>query len=729
MKATNNQLLLAGALCLQAITVLPCQGASTRPLRDNDGDNAAPHDTITHNPMTETSVKLGEVVVTGITGSDKIKNTPSPVSVVTPRQLEARASSNIIDAIAHEPGVSQITTGSGISKPVIRGLGYNRVVVVNDGIRQEGQQWGDEHGIEIDGASVHSAEILKGAASLKYGSDAMAGVIVFNPAPAPMEGEMHASAMAGFQSNNALADYSVNFSGHKRHFVWDTRYSGKAAHCYRNSRDGYVPGSAYREQAFAQKLGIDFGNVRSRLTLGYYHSTPGIVEGERDELTGMLMRPKGCSPESYSIAVPYQQIHHYRAVWDNTLAIGNGNLKATVAYQHNRRQEFEEEDAPNECQLDFMLHTVNYDAHYDADIAGNWKVSAGVNGMYQRSLNKGSEFLVPAYHLFDCGIFATAAKRLGKANLTGGVRADRRAMSGDALSCDGTERFAAFKRTFSGVSASIGVAADVLPDVNVKLNLSRGFRAPNISELASNGVHEGTQRYELGNTALRPEGSWQADLGASYSSGIVSAELALFANRIDNYIFSERQVADDGTPATIDGVAAYRFASGKARQLGVEARLDVHPLPRLHIGSSFSYVSSVQMGQPRATRYFPFTPAPRLLADVRYEIACGQRYIDNCYVKLEADCNLRQNHFYAANGTETATPSYTLLNLYAGTDVKRHGRRLFSIYLSCENLADRAYQNHLSRLKYLDRNNATGRMGVCNMGRNFTAKIVVPVDF
>ncbi len=729
MKATNKHLLLAGTLCLQAGTVLPCLGATTWHMHGDNGYKAAQHDTITHNPMTETSVKLGEVVVTGITGSDKVKNTPSPVSVVTPRQLEARASTNIIDAIAREPGVSQITTGSGISKPVIRGLGYNRVVVVNDGIRQEGQQWGDEHGIEIDGASVHSAEILKGAASLKYGSDAMAGVIVFNPAPAPLEGEMHACATAGFQSNNALADYSVDFSGHKRHFVWDTRYSGKASHCYRNSLDGYVPGSAYREQAFTQKIGVDFGNVHSRLTLGYYHTTPGIVEGERDELTGVLMRPEGYSPESYYIPVPYQHIHHYRAVWDNTLGIGDGSLKATVAYQHNRRQEFEEEDAPKVCQLDFMLHTINYDAHYDAHLAGNWKVSAGVNGMYQRSLNKGSEFLVPAYRLFDCGLFATAAKALGKVNITGGVRADRRAMSGDALNCDGTDRFAAFKRTFSGVSASIGVAADVLPDVNVKFNLSRGFRAPNISELASNGVHEGTQRHELGNTALRPEGSWQADLGASYSSDIVSAELALFANRIDNYIFSERQMAADGSPATIDGVAAYRFASGKARQLGGEARLDVHPLPHLHIGSSFSYVSSVQLGQPRATRYLPFTPAPRLMADMRYEIACGLRHIDNCYVKLEADCNLRQNHYYAANGTETATPSYTLINLYAGTDVKRHGRRMFSVYLSCENLTDRAYQNHLSRLKYLDRNNVTGRMGVCNMGRNFTAKIVVPVTF
>ena len=106
---------------------------------------------------------------------------------------------------------------------------------------------------------------------------------------------------------------------------------------------------------------------------------------------------------------------------------------------------------------------------------------------------------------------------------------------------------------------------------------------------------------------------------------------------------------------------------------------------------------------------------------------CDGRTFDHMYVKLAVDCNLRQNHYYAAGGTETSTPSYTLLNLYAGTDIKSHGRRIASVYASCENITNRAYQNHLSRLKYLDVNKATGRMGVFNMGRNFTVKVVVPI--
>ena len=126
-------------------------------------------------------LQLNEIVVTGLAGDSKMKEMPAPVSVIRPADLSARAGGNIINAIATEPGLSEITTGGGISKPVIRGMGYNRVVVVSDGIRQEGQQWGDEHGIEIDGAGVHSVEILKGPASLMYGSDALAGILIFHP--------------------------------------------------------------------------------------------------------------------------------------------------------------------------------------------------------------------------------------------------------------------------------------------------------------------------------------------------------------------------------------------------------------------------------------------------------------------------------------------------------------------------------------------------------------------
>lgn len=235
-------------------------------------------------------------------------------------------------------------------------------------------------------------------------------------------------------------------------------------------------------------------------------------------------------------------------------------------------------------------------------------------------------------------------------------------------------------------------------------------------------------RYEMGNKDLKPEHSWQLDFGLDYSSSIASAQLALFANRISNYIFIQKLSDEKGCEIMIDDTPAYQFAASSARLLGGEARVDIHPLPRLHIGNSFSYVNAVLLHQPAASKYLPLTPAPRWCGDVKYEFICGGSTFDNLFLKFAVDCNLRQNHFYAANNTETATPSFTLLHLYAGADIKSHGKRRLSIYLSAENLTNRAYQSHLSRLKYLDKNVVTGRTGVYNMGRNFSVKVVVPID-
>ena len=202
-------------------------------------------------------LKLNAIIVTGLTGEVHLNEVPAPISVIHPAELKARASTNIIGAIAREPGVSQITTGAAISKPVIRGLGYNRIVVVNDGIRQEGQQWGDEHGIEIDGSGVHSVEILKGPASLMYGSDAMAGVLIFHPVPIAALGKVQGSLSTEYQSNNGLIDYSLNASCKHQGFVWDARFSDKYAHAYRNKANGWVPNSGFRERAASGMLGLN----------------------------------------------------------------------------------------------------------------------------------------------------------------------------------------------------------------------------------------------------------------------------------------------------------------------------------------------------------------------------------------------------------------------------------------------------------------------------------------
>jgi iron complex outermembrane recepter protein len=705
--------------------------------------------------LDESVTEINEVTVTGQSIATQMSRTPSPISVITTAQLQQHSSTNIIDALSTQPGVSQITTGGGISKPVIRGLGYNRVVVVDDGVRQEGQQWGDEHGIEIDENDVSRVEILKGPASLMYGSDAMAGVINFFSAPTLPEGQMKLNAMANYQTNNGLMAYSLDYAGHKKSFIWDLRYSQKQAHAYQNSVDGYVYNSGFRENAALALLGITTYWGYSHLTLSTYHLTPGIVEGNRDSLTGQFVKPialgSGNEGEalatnadfmSYNHQLPYQQVNHYKAVWDNTIMIGEGSLKATVGYQQNRRQEFADVLNPNQYGLYFQLHTVTYNFNYQLPELNGYNFSVGVNGMYQNSLNKGTEYLVPEYKLFDAGAFIVGKKTFGRLDVSGGLRFDNRAETGAALYLNtagvkttandpvARERFSPFSSNFNGISGSLGASMQLDDNWVTKLNLSHGFRAPNIDELSSNGVHDGTVRYEIGDPELKSESSLQLDYELDYNTKHVSARLNLFANAISNYIFSHKLNSVTGGDSIRSGYETYKFDAGKVQMIGGEASIDIHPHPLdwLHFENSISYVYSQLLHQPDSTRYLPFTPAPKWVSEVKVEIRNAGKLFKNSYLSFGIEHEFKQDRIYSAYNTETVTDAYTLINAGIGTEVVWNKRPLFSIFVSGTNLGDVAYQSHLSRLKYAPINPVTGQTGVFNMGRNISLKLIVPVD-
>ena len=680
-------------------------------------------------------LNLNEITVTGVTGDTKLKHATAPVSIVTPQILKATAATNIIDAISHQPGVSELTTGGSISKPIIRGLGYNRVVVMSEGVRQEGQQWGDEHGVEVDGSSVYSVEILKGPASLMYGSDAMAGVVILHAQPTLPEGEIHANVSTEYQTNNGLFNYNLSIAGNQKGFVWDAHYSDKMAHAYKNKYDGYVPGSQFRERAGRLMLGTNQSWGHSRLIWTAYHLTPSIVEGERDPETGEL-ECNSDDVKTYSKALPFQQVKHYKLVWDNSLNLSSGYLKAIIGYQQNRRQEFEE--SADEYGIFLKLHTLTYDLRYVTNENNGWKFSTGIGGMYQKSVNEGEEYLIPDSRLFDFGIYATATKTLGeKWTLNGGVRYDHRRLHGYELIEDGDLRFTDFIRRFNGLTGSVGAVCNINEHFNLRLNLARGFRTPNISELASNGVHEGSLRYEIGNQNLKAEYSLQADLGLDFNSNYVSAQLALFANRIDNYIFTHRvlEVIDPD-------YLTYAYTQGDARLLGFEAGIDFHPIHSIHFSNTFSYVNAQQLHASDDTKYLPFTPAPHWTSELKWELfhhshntvnhhhtsdAAYRSPLNNLYFAVGLDCYMKQSNIYSADDTETETPGYALLSLSAGTDIQVKGKKIAELYITADNLLDKAYQNHLSRLKYTDINVVTGRQGVFNMGRNITFKLVIPI--
>jgi len=693
--------------------------------------------------LEQSVVENNAVIITGVGVATQLKKSPFQVSVLRKDDLMQTASTNIIEALAKKPGVSTLSTGPAISKPVIRGLGYNRVLTINDGVRQEGQQWGDEHGIEIDEASVNKVEILKGPASLIYGSDAIAGVINIITNVPVENNTIKSNILSSYQTNNNARALNANIAGNINGFNWNLYSSSNAAADYRNKYDGRVFNSKFKQNNFGGYAGYNGGWGYSHLLFSNFNLKTGLVEGERNE-EGYFIKPIAGGGEaratdedfeSTTPLIPYQHIRHFKVATDNSIKFGKSRLTLNVGFQQNRREEFGNPDNPDERALFFDLKTVTYTAQFHLPEKNGWKASLGVNGMRQQNTNKGLEQLIPDYNLFDIGGYVYTQKAFDKITLSGGVRYDTRDLNVKNLMDSTSIKGEAFSKLFSNFSGSAGLTAQVAKHVNLKLNLARGFRSPSIPELASNGAHEGTIRYEYGDKNLKSETSTQLDAGMEFNSDHVSVNVSAFYNSFNNFIFYRKLQTTGGMDSTVmvDGkdLTAFKFDQTNATLSGVEATLDIHPHPLdwLHFENTFSLTTGKLKEAIESSNYLPFIPAPRLISELRCNFNKLTKGIANFYAKVELDNTFNQDKIFAAYNTETATPGYTLLNAGVGADViGANGKTLFSLHLAGINLGDVAYQNHLSRLKYAVENLVTGRTGVFNMGRNFSLKLNIPLS-
>ncbi len=693
--------------------------------------------------LTESIIENDAVVVTGVTGATQLKKVPFAVSVMRKEDFFRNTSSNIIESLTKIGGVSTLATGPAISKPVIRGLSYNRVLTINDGVRQEGQQWGDEHGIEIDEASVNKIELLKGPASIIYGSDAMAGVVnIITNVPVPSN-TIKTNISSNYQTNNKLSTLNVNIGGNKNGFNWGIYTSNKAAADYKNKYDGRVFNSKFTENNIGGYAGFNGSWGFSHLLISQFNLKAGLIKGERD-IDGYFVKPiagggtarvTNDDYKSTTPLIPYQHIRHFKIATDNNIKFGKNYLTFNIGYQQNKREEFGNVDDEAERSLFFDLKTITYTAQFHlAEIKG-WKNSIGVNGMQQSNNNKGVEQLIPDYNLFDFGIYAFTQKTIDKITLSGGLRFDNRNINTNPLLDGATIKGSAFKKSFSNISGSVGLAAQVTNTINLKFNVARGFRAPSIPELTSNGAHEGTIRYEYGNTNLKSETSLQFDGGIEYSAEHISIGLSAFYNSFDNFIFYRKLAAAAGGDSLVNyngqDLTAFKFDQIKAALTGLEATIDIHPHPLdwLHILNTYSIVSGQLKNPIEGNKYLPFIPASKLVTEFKGSFNKLSKNISNFYMKFEVDNTFTKQNVFTVYNTETKTTGYSLLNAGLGFDiVNKNKKTIVNLAFSALNIGDVAYQNHLSRLKYADENLATGRTGVFNMGRNFSIKLNIPLS-
>ena len=685
------------------------------------------------------------ITVTGVSLATRLRQTPQPVVVLKKSELFKISSSNFINSLSHVPGVNALTTGPAISKPIIRGLGYNRVITVNDGVRQEGQQWGDEHGIEIDDYSVQRVEVLKGPASLIYGSDGLAGVINVQSLSPVSEGNITANFLGEYQSNSRLRGYYASVAGTRNGLSFAGYGSYKAAGDYKNKYDGYVFNSKFNNKNFGGLVGYAGSWGHTYLRASNFNQRIGVVEGDRDSATGKFVKPVAGGEEiatsgdfeSLDPLVPFQHVQHFKLTSDNSFVTGNSRLDILVGYQSNQRKEFGDPGNPDEPEMHFDLKTINYSLKLNLPYRNQWKTSIGMTGMDQTNKNRAEEALIPDYNLFDIGGFVFTQFHHEKFSFSGGLRFDYRHVNSKEK-IEGTEtKFAAFTRNFSNISGSAGISYESSPQLTFKFNIARGFRAPTLAELSSNGAHEGTNRYEVGNRELNSETSLQMDAGIEYNSEHITVGTSIFYNSVNGFIYYRKLLNSSGTDSVItdpdsgDLLNVFRFDQQKANLYGIEFNMDLHPHPLdwLHFENTFSFTRAKFNTEIDGSANVPGIPAARLISQLKGNFLPGGKTLRNFYVSLESDYTFRQDKAFTGYNTETATPAWWLINVATGADITRNGKILFSIIVSGSNLTDVAYQNHLSRLKYTSVNNVTGRQGVFNVGRSYNVKLNVPLSF
>jgi iron complex outermembrane receptor protein len=667
-------------------------------------------------------IEANEVVVTGtVTGADSKKNSTS-VGVLSHDEMLDRSSTNIIDAVSKVAGVSQITTGQAISKPVIRGLSFNRIVTVNDGVKQQGQQWGDEHGIEIDQYSADRIEVLRGAASLLYGADALGGVInILEPLTVP-EGTIKGEVLSNYSTNGGLSATSAMLTGNHDGFVWRGRGTYKNAYSFKTP-DYYYPNSGFNEASGEVMLGLNKSWGYSHLNITSFNNNIGFYENKRN-VNGNFLNEQGDiytteQLKERKLESPNQAISHFKIASNSNFLFKKGNLKLDLGFQSNVRKELFEA-VP---QLYFDLSTYSLDAKYYSPEKKGWQPTFGLSTDYAKSLNKGINYLVPDYSNYGVGIFYYLNKNWDNSSFNAGVRYDYRNNKGDALFTNGQQKFTAFENHFTNLSGAAGFTHQFSDRFNIKTNLSTGFRAPNPAEQASNGVHEGTFRYEMGSYDLKAEKSYQADISFQYTIETFDFNLSFYNNYMKDYIYLARKnnetivaTGENGQPETFP---LYRYMQDNADLYGTDASFIFHPVKFIHFENVYSFVHAQNLA---LNKPLPFIPSASLRNELKIEPTI--KGLKSFYGSIGLDNYFTQNRI---DIFETTTSGYSLLKAGVGASFKL-GKQLVRLNISGNNLLDKKYYDHLSRYKPGRLSSTDPTFGIYNPGRNVTFGIYVPLS-
>jgi iron complex outermembrane receptor protein len=637
--------------------------------------------------LEETAHQMDEVIIS--TAFNKLQSqNVMKVEHQSIKSLQQKGTATLIEGLATIPGVSQVSTGTSIGKPVIRGMSGNRVLVYSQGVRLENQQFGEEHGLGLNDAGVESVEVIKGPASLLYGSDAIGGVLYFNPEKfaKPNTSELNINQKYFTNTNGSNLFMGYKLSGEDLKFT--SSISNNKHADYKIADGDRVTNTRYNELDFKAALGYSNSRFSTTFRYNYNKLDLGIPEG------GIAVQTNSKIPD-----FPKQGVYSHIISLNNSIFFTNSKLEADLGYIHNDRSEFEDSEV---AVLQMKLKTFNYNVKYYLPKIGKLESIIGTQGMLQTNTNFATELLIPDASTNDIGVFGTTNYEWKKNVIQAGIRWDNRSIVSIEHGNPGDEGyFQKIDKKFQSINASLGFKSQLHKDLTMRLNFASGFRAPNLAELTSNGVHEGSNRYEIGNDNLQNEQNFQTDINFEYRNTHLEFFLNGFYNYINNYIY----IAPNGTQ--INGSDAYNYTQSNANLYGGEAGIHFHPHPIdwLHVTSSFESV----IGKKQNGENLPLIPAMKWNNSIKTEFNIT-KWLQEGFAVLNVEHTLSQKY---PGLFETNSADFTLLNLgFGGKFI--FGKLDFDVNINANNLLDKRYVSHLSRLK---------NDGIPNIGRTIVLGI------
>ncbi|MFY0672339.1 MAG: TonB-dependent receptor [Bacteroidia bacterium] len=632
-------------------------------------------------------------------------------------------------------GVQSINTGVGVSKPVIRGLSGNRIAVNQSGIRQEGQQWGQDHGLEIDVFDVEEVELIKGASALQYGSDATGGVVNILPFRLLDSGETVANIKFIGHSNNQLYGGSFSFGKNIKGFTVSARYSLQQYGDYVIPADSFIyngfqlpvynntlKNTAGQEQNFRIGIGKKTENQVIRLSYSQYQLKGGFFSGAVGIPTAFSLVDDG---NNRDFDLPYQEVMHQKATLNYVRHIGENHLSIDMGLQQNTRAEHSFPEFHNLPITDdnatlgqfFELQTFTANAHYDYELKEN--IAQVIGASFQKQVNSidGFDYLLPNFNLDRVGAFwLSEFERESNTKYNAALRFDYgqnqvqenvRFLFNNQNEILDSLNFEAINKQFANWSASLGFFTQASKKSIFKGNLSRSFRIPYPNESSSNGIHHGTFRHEQGNSTLAQEIGYHLDLTYLYTNTRFQFEAAGFASVYNGFIYLSPSAKFSYLP---EAGQIYEYVQNNAFLAGTEIsyQFDISEKWELNQAAEFVYSHNLETGLA-----LPFSPPFMLNSTIEWHTHYNE-HKSTIRISANAEYAATQN---LVDRNERTTPGYLIGNLFVGGNLFA-GQKNISWQLRCNNITNTAYLNHLSRYRILN---------LPEQGRNIILSIEVPL--